>query len=259
MTGNKKLGWGIAVLLLVADLTQSFVASCPGAIGNYEGGSHQSNCNARGMLIYRLLDWIFCIIKSDDNDKVVVAVSTVFIAIFTWRLFWATKKLWESADGQVKVAGTAAEAARVSADIAAHSMRMTREFLERAYLSGGGGAENGFFGLTIQNYGRMPGVLQEYALEFCSIDDIPEVPAYLHPGTKCYQRVDVIQPGAEGRRLVRVFQIPPDLQEPVVYGRFWYTDIWRERRYFSFILAIRPPTTDPDIGRTISDEYNAWN
>jgi hypothetical protein len=117
------------------------------------------------------------------------------------------------------------------------------------------------FVLAINNYGRTPATLIEYAVEFCEFGAIPARPAYLAPD---YGRTrvssHVYPPGA---RAVEVDHIPyRDLQDPrrvrqvLVRGRLETAD------FASFILSLprdrfpsstpRTPTgTDEMIARAV--------
>ena len=76
-----------------------------------------------------------------DSRDAVTAVATVFIALFTFTLWWATSSL----------------------------LRHGRE-VERAYVSGGGPLVDGdpnMLAFTVDNYGKTPAIMLEYAVEFC--------------------------------------------------------------------------------------------
>ena len=66
----------------------------------------------------------------EHNDKVIVALSTVFIAVFTITLGIATiglrrstDKLWQAGEAQIKITKTAADATKVSADASLVALR----------------------------------------------------------------------------------------------------------------------------------------
>jgi hypothetical protein len=146
---------------------------------------------------------------------------TIALAIFTTTLWWATRKL----------VGHATE-------------------IERAYVSGGGVRDQNIFQVQINNYGKTPAILTELGIGFCEISNIPPVPVYRWIRI----RSATYKPGDQGRP-VGNFAIPV-LQEPVVYGRFRYTDIWYKSHVSSFILVIHPDGILPD---NISDDYTLWN
>jgi hypothetical protein len=139
--------------------------------------------------------------------------------------------------------------------------------IERAYLVGGGGcsqAEPHPFVLDVNNYGRTPARLKKYAAIVCSLNDVrlPNKPKYLDPAFKPDVLVDDIAP-------MQLKQIDArdvrGIERPVVYGRFWYNDIWGQERYFSFILAVKQIEgtsvigTRADLDLTgIDPEYTKW-
>jgi hypothetical protein len=45
-----------------------------------------------------------------------------------------------------------------------------------------------------------------------------------------------------------------ELREPVVYGRFWYEDVWKKPHYHSFILTLAPRS----LPANISPAYTEW-
>jgi len=135
-------------------------------------------------------------------------------------------------------------------------LRHARE-VDRAYVSGGGPGNppHGPFVLTINNYGRTPATLLEYAIEFCEFDAIPDQPAYL---AKNYPRTrlrGVYPPQTHAREVDRIEYQGRNLRDPVAYGRFWYEDVWNKPHYASFILCL-PPRQLP---ANISPAYTEWN
>jgi hypothetical protein len=87
----------------------------------------------------------------DPWAAVITAIATAVIALFTLTL-------WDSNRRQVK---------------------HLRE-IERAYISGGGPLDANkldCFLFTVNNYGKTPGVLLEYAVEFCP----PRLPTHYIP------------------------------------------------------------------------------
>jgi hypothetical protein len=123
---------------------------------------------------------------------------------------------------------------------------------ERAYVSGGGQRDEAgaIFQLQINNYGKTPATLIGVGIGFCELSNIPPTPVYhwIRVRSATYKPGDKSQP-------VGNFAIPT-LREPVVYGRFRYTDIWHKLHVSSFILVIHPDGILPD---TISDEYTFWD
>ena len=123
--------------------------------------------------------------------------------------------------------------------------------IERAYVSGGGPHDlaTRVFQLQINNYGKTPAILTAVGINFCELKGIPRSPEY-----RWAPEQGTYKPGDHGRA-VGNFAIP-NLQEPVVYGRFRYIDIWRKSHVSSFILVLHP---DGILPPDISDEYTFWN
>jgi hypothetical protein len=131
-----------------------------------------------------------------ENRDAVTAVATAFIAFFTFTLWWATWSL----------------------------LRHGRE-VERAYVSGGGplvANDPNILAFTVDNYGKTPAIMLEYAVEFCPLNAIPPVPAYNAPN---YQRTtyrDRVRPGTMGREIAGI-RIPTNIPRPLLaYGRYWF-------------------------------------
>ncbi len=66
----------------------------------------------------------------EEHNGAITAFSTIIIAAFTWRLWWATDRLWSEAKGASVIAGTAAKAAT---DTVVH-MRDSAAMELRAYV-----------------------------------------------------------------------------------------------------------------------------
>jgi hypothetical protein len=130
--------------------------------------------------------------------------------------------------------------------------------VERAYISGGGpfGRTHDEFAFTVNNYGKTPGVLLEYAVAFCSITAIPPVPDYRRIGFH-----DRIAPGGiKETRVVAYFHIPTEIPRPLlVYGRYWYEDIWSDRHTSGFVLVIEANTTHGHVPPGIPAAYTQWD
>lgn len=130
--------------------------------------------------------------------------------------------------------------------------------VDRGYVSGGGPGSppSGPFSLQINNYGRTPITLVAYAVEFCELSAIPTEPAYLahsYKRTICGS-VQVYGPNAHACEVNRFEYKDKGLRDPVVYGRFWYKDIWGQSHYSSFILRL-PPGEFPE---NPSAAYTEW-
>jgi uncharacterized protein DUF4062 len=113
------------------------------------------------------------------------------------------------------------------------------QVIEGPFLVGGGGVTDETppkFCLDVANYGRSPASIKAYALEFCDLSDLPNRPKYLNPDYRCQTFIDEIAPMQ--KKTISAQEVSPTFGKPVVYGRFWYQDIWRRDRYFSFILRV---------------------
>jgi hypothetical protein len=171
----------------------------------------------------------------DQNEGVITALATLMIAVFTLTLWWSNRT-------QVK---------------------HMRE-VERAYIWGGGPlATSKALQLTVNNYGKTPGLLTEYAVGFCSRTNIPPTPQY-----NIRERFhDWIPPIPEMIRPIRIIEFTqPD---PLIYGRFWFRDVWGADHSIGFVLVtITDPHTGqagtsgiipPEIAPNISPAYTEWH
>jgi hypothetical protein len=141
-------------------------------------------------------------------------------------------------------------------------LRHTRK-VERAYISGGGPLDannlNKFL-FTVNNYGKTPGILTEYAVEFCPLTDIPSRPAYEARGYKRKAFHDRIPPGGiKETRVIASIDIPPLPRPLLAYGRYWFEDIWKGRHTSGFVLVIHANGTDPHVSTAIPPAYTYWN
>jgi hypothetical protein len=171
---------------------------------------------------------------SEENKELITALATVVIALFTLTLWWSNRT-------QVK---------------------HMRE-VERAYIWGGGPLTllGSALQLTVNNYGKTPGLLIEYAVGFCSRTNIPPTPQY----SLRQHYHDWIPPIPEMIKPIRVIAFAqPD---PLIYGRFWFRDIWGATHSIGFVLvtvrdpktgeegtsAIIPPETAANISRAYTE------
>jgi hypothetical protein len=164
----------------------------------------------------------------------ITAMATVISALFAGTIWWVNRR----------------------------QLRHTRN-VERAYLSGGGPLDandpNKFI-FTVNNYGKTPGILTEYAVEFCPLTAIPSVPAYQARGYTRQAFHDRIPPGGiKETRAVASFDIPPLPRPLLVYGRYWFEDIWKKRHTSGFVLVIHATGTDAHVPNGIPRVYTDWN
>jgi hypothetical protein len=207
----------VLLLLIVEDVASSIFV--PHHACNPQTESREradERCGLAESVTYRVIvsivDWI------DRRHDFVTAAATVVIAVFTGTIWFINRSQLQ------------------------HSHQ-----IERAYISGGGvpqmrvrnvqaltldrGANviesvrdfTGFFELHVNNHGKTPGELLELAFGFCESANIPPEPVY----EKQYFH-DWIAPGTTSRPIWR-FAVPEHIAHPVVYGRFFYRDIFGNR------------------------------
>jgi hypothetical protein len=175
----------------------------------------------------------------NDHNGGITALASILIAAFTGTI-------WEINRSQLR-----------------HARQV-----ERAFLCGGGGLkihpnDSIFFGLDVQNYGKTPASLKAYAICICDRARLPSVPEYMTSGYKRETFFDEIPPSGSPTKLLRLYPVVNAHHgTKVVYGRFWYQDVWGDPHFFSFILSIsdiegRGFGTHPDVSEA-SPEYTKW-
>jgi hypothetical protein len=144
-----------------------------------------------------------------------------------------------------------------------NSEKTSRE-LERAYVSGGGPWATApplfpqimGFQMTVDNYGKSPATIIEYALEICDANNIPPMPAYMRAD---YERVPLratLKPQEKGLVITTRAFIRP-IPNPVAYGRIWYLDIWKTPHFYSFILPADPIGSHARVSEA-HESYTDW-
>jgi hypothetical protein len=176
------------------------------------------------------------------ESDIIVVVSTAVAAAAAAITAYFTGTLWRNSSNQLARA---------------------RE-IERAYLAGGGdyGREQGgefalapdgrkLFRVDVANYGKTPAYLVAFDVQFDTL-------AAVQGGPRRERRVlhdDQIPPGGRSRP-IRLVPITPGAE--IVYGVFWYRDIWREEHEFRFVLTLHDDQTSPDV-TGVHDDYRFWN
>ena len=110
-------------------------------------------------------------------------------------------------------------------------MRMERQWAGSSLQNGGiqdVPVLTGNFMVCVNNYGKTPAALEWIRIGFCDLSSIPPSPTYTH----LRYRWDWIQPGDRARR---VFPIEIPAAATVIYGRFYYLDIFGGRHSCGFI------------------------
>jgi hypothetical protein len=162
----------------------------------------------------------------DDHHGLVTAIATIVIGVFTFTL-------WRTADNQ---------------------LHHTRE-VERAYLTGGGdihidpqgnpirdSAGRLQFRADVKNNGKTPGTLTHFSVHF---DVLANVKATLKTVSPSEVFRDQLAPGQE-KPIALVSVTHPNAD--IVFGAFYYEDIWKKLHHFRFILSIKSYNrTKPDV------------
>jgi hypothetical protein len=172
------------------------------------------------------------------HDGSVTAIATAVIGVFTFTL-WLTAR---------------------------NQLRHTRE-IERAYLTCGGdytrdrqgqivvnNAGKRLFQVHVGNYGKTPAFVSSYDVHFAKLDDLrPE--AFARPVSPSRRHEDRLAPGGHTKAIIDI-EIPGN--EDVVYGAFWYQDIWKKDHMFRFLLRLGPERTLSDVTE-VHEDYWDWS
>lgn len=171
---------------------------------------------------------------------------------------------------------TTEAAKKVAEDQITHS-----HHVERAYISGGGCPERrrqlrqadsgtggqiievliltGNFEVHVNNQGKTAGEIREIALEFCNADSVPLEPIYNKHDYVRRPHRDWYGPSTQSRRMFAV-PIPKDIPNPVIYGRFYYRDIFSDKIHScGFIQSIDMKTGDSQPILPPSRGYIDWD
>jgi hypothetical protein len=140
--------------------------------------------------------------------------------------------------------------------------------VERAYLTGGGdivvdpltgrpvldSAGRMQFRVDVGNYGKTPAYLTHYDVHF---DVLANVQAELKRVSKSKRHDDRLAPGGHEKAVGVEPVTTPNAD--VVYGAFWYRDIWNDEHRFRFILSINQHNrTRPDVVG-VDVRYGEWD
>jgi hypothetical protein len=147
--------------------------------------------------------------------------------------------------------------------------------IERAYMSAGGGrqpprrltpieiaqaglgpesfgqvymVESEWFQFDVNNHGKTPGEILEYGYGWCAVDKVANLPEF--PDYRWVAFRDQIGPGTQSRGIKRI-KIPPD--EPVIFGRIGYKDIFGKLHSHGFMQEIGKPIAPPHPSYTETD------
>ena len=139
----------------------------------------------------------------------------------------------------------------------ANEMQIT---MERPYVTGGGtywrdrnyrdmhltnSKGESRFRVDVSNYGKTPAYLFAFDVQF---EKKAQVKAALFDVFPTHTHYDLLPPGGTPRYGIdghREFWIPTGSE--VVFGAFWYRDIWGEAHMFRFVLSLSDPETLSDV------------
>jgi len=141
------------------------------------------------------------------NHETLIAIGTIFLALFTTTLWWATRRL----------VGHAVE-------------------IERAYVSGGFGEKDTANRLCagINNYGKTPATINYILIGVCPFNNLPTTPE------KAKRKFVNYSIPPQGRIIARHHWAIWDGQsDHVFFGRFWYTDIFGTEHESGFVLHLK--------------------
>lgn len=130
---NTRLEWiALAVLLAVfiGVLFANGAIPTHGEICEQAKGTGRENCATYNMALFF---WLQIGKFFDDHGGAVSAISTIVIAVFTWRLWYSTDKLWREAQENRSLTALSVNAAGVSANAASRLAKATERQL-RAYI-----------------------------------------------------------------------------------------------------------------------------
>jgi hypothetical protein len=187
-----------------------------------------------------------------------VLVGLVQFAVFILQLIAFTMQAIYMRQSAREMQKTTEAAERVSRDQIAHSHKV-----ERAYISGGGARQTrrvevpsvyagagpavsfidtGLFEFHVGNYGKTPGKIFQIGYGFCEGTDVPNTdPVYQLEYFDSW-----IDPGRSGLPIVAI-TIPPNLTQPVIFGRVYYETIFGERFSSGFLYRLAGPGASVSI------------
>jgi hypothetical protein len=203
----------VAALIAILDAAISSAITCHPPTSQTGSSEKFQECTALMGPVLLTLEWLVDFI--DKHGAGVTAAFTAMLAVFTYRLWWSTNKLWE--------------VTRIAAEHIPH--------VERAYISGGGRIEaNGLrFRFDMNNYGKTAGNIIEIRWGFCVADAVPPRPSYGEP----HFYFDWIKPDAWIKGFYFA-EVPTDTKNLAIYGRYYYRDVFNKSHSSGFILSFKP-------------------
>lgn len=117
-----------------------------------------------------------------------------------------------------------------------HDIEMTSltKRINRAYIYGGGRIIDGpIFRTHLNNFGKTPAILSHISVAVYPKNELPAAPVYKKEPIGFH-----IQP-AEREAFAHADRDLRGIEQPIVYGRFWYQDIFGDDHSSGFILQIQ--------------------
>lgn len=160
------LSFGILLVACAAWLQvgiQSSVIPARGEICQQNEETKEKECSVQHISLVALWQ-VAKFVK--DFEGAITALSTVVLAVFTWRLWWSTDNLWQEAVEAGKTAKIAADAAKKSADAATAQIKSViateRAYVKLSHVGIGIVALNDYSAhanLRVKNWGKTPAVV----------------------------------------------------------------------------------------------------
>jgi hypothetical protein len=216
-------------------------------VSQYQSANNQPGYQTCATLHEGIMRFLAFIWAHTTHDNI-IAFATVMVAIFTWTIWRVNRS----------------------------QLQRSRE-VERAYVSGGVVIEweetgehkmiptgIGFNAtsvpitrprwliVTVDNHGKTPAFISEIAMTVCEVGALPGAPEY--ETAKRLANLNV-SPGTVGLRT----QFVSDFKEAggkLVYGRVYYTDIFRSPHSSGFILRVLSSTTG---AAEAPSAYSEWD
>lgn len=211
------------------------------------------------------------------HSAFVTATATAVIAVFTWALVCANRKLWQASQehskhlqDSVAISREAADAAKKSAEVAETALHIS----ERAYLSID---QIGFveplkvgempnLKLKIINTGKTPAQIIDTSTNVKFFDKIPSIPVY--PTGQKSQSQMTIRPGGEHTLVnIRGYTVTTKqfsdmfkgTQKLLIWGRIIYQDIFKHLMVVGFGAEFFVDNFLPVEGYNYIEEYKEGN
>jgi len=175
--------WTCQTLAILLVLEAESLALIP---ENPDGSPYPSHytcgeyCDPLHLMLFRAFRYI--VDALDRHEGTVVGVATAFVALFTFALFRATRKLWEAGEKQIAVAQQSANAATLAAQ-AAIGMEIPRVLVaevdfwpEQDFIRQK--LQNSEIIVRLKNFGRNQAYVGDNCIFVTVANDLPKIPIY---------------------------------------------------------------------------------